>query len=129
LSTPTVDQGAMQKSDGCLVFSVGVTGHRDCDPASAPHVRERLVAELGRLKGIFIGDRPGQCLVSDGFETRIGRADKPKPTQSKKFAIHTLGHERAFSVALDRVWNAPISRHSRPSVGNAAIGSRSHGGR
>jgi hypothetical protein len=40
---------------------------------------------------MMIGDRPGQCLVSDGFETKTGRADKAKPIQTGKFAIHTLG--------------------------------------
>jgi len=30
------------------------------------------------------------------------------------------GHERAFSVALDRVCNAPMNRHSALSVGNGA---------
>ncbi len=39
------------------------------------------------------------------------------------------GHERAFAAARDRVWSAAINRHSSPSVGNAAVGSRSHGGR
>jgi hypothetical protein len=52
LSTPTVDQGAARKSDDGLVFSIGVTGHRDCDPASVPQVRELLETELRRLKGI-----------------------------------------------------------------------------
>ncbi len=46
----------------------------------------------------LIGDRPGQCLVLDGFKTRIGKADKAKPIQTKKFAIHTLGH----------VWMPPL---------------------
>ena len=40
----------------------------------------------------------GQRLVSDGFETRIGRADKAKPIQPKKFSIHALGHLPTFSA-------------------------------
>lgn len=47
-----VDQGAMQKGDRCLVFSIGVTGHRDCDPAAIPQIRVRLEAEFGRLKDL-----------------------------------------------------------------------------
>ncbi len=53
MSTPLVDQGAARNSKDGLVFSIGVTGHRDCDPASAPQVREHLAAELGRLKDLF----------------------------------------------------------------------------
>jgi hypothetical protein len=85
----------------------------------AAKVRAQGRAALGRYP--LIGDRLGQCLVSDGFETRIGSADKTIPIQTVRFAIHTSGHERAFSVALDRVRNAPINRHTRPSVGNAAV--------
>ncbi len=48
----------------------------------------------------LIGDRPGQCLVSDGFETKIGRADKAKPIQTERFDIHTLGH----------VWMPPLAQ-------------------
>jgi len=33
-----------------------------------------------------------------------------------------LGHQYAFSVPLNRVWNVAASRHTRPSVGNAAVG-------
>ncbi len=60
------------------------------------------------------GDCPGQCLVSDGFETRIGRVDKAKPIQTKKFAIHTLGQEYALSASPIQVWNVPLSRPSLP---------------
>ncbi len=49
------------------------------------------------------GDRLGKCLVSDGFETRIGRADKANPIQTKKFAIHTLGHEPTFAACQRNV--------------------------
>jgi hypothetical protein len=62
-----------------------------------------------------------QCLVSGGFETKIRRADKAKPIQIKKFAIHTLGHEPSFSMSLHNVWNAAMNRHSGPEVGNAAV--------
>ncbi len=75
-------------------------------------------AALGRYP--LIGDRLGQCLGSDGFETRIGKVDKAKPIQTKKFAVHTLGHEPSFSAPLHSVWNAAMNRHSGPSVGNAA---------
>ena len=52
MSMPRANQGATQESDGCLVFSIGVTGHRDCDPAAMPQVQERLEAELSRLKDL-----------------------------------------------------------------------------
>ena len=52
MSTPTVNQGAAQKGDGCLVFSIGVTGHRDCDPVAVPQIRKHLKTELSRLKDI-----------------------------------------------------------------------------
>ncbi len=68
-----------------------------------------------------IGDRPGQCLVSYRFETRIGRADKAKPIQTKKFAIHTLGHELPFAVTRNQVCNAAVNRRSALNVGNAAV--------
>ena len=55
--------------------------------AAKPRARSR--AALGQYPPI--GDRPGQCLVSYRFETRIGKADKAKPIQTKKCAIHTLG--------------------------------------
>ena len=51
----------------------------------------------------LIGDRPGQCLVSDGFKTRIGRADRAKPIQTKKIAIHTMGHIPTFDTSLSNV--------------------------
>ena len=47
----------------------------------AAKVRDQGRAALGRYPPI--GDRLGQCLVSDGFETRIGRADKAKSIQTK----------------------------------------------
>ena len=75
----------------------------------AAKARARGRAALGRYP--LIGDRPGQCLVSDGFETRIGRADKAKPIQTKKFAIHTLGQSATFGTAWSHVWNAAINRH------------------
>jgi hypothetical protein len=64
--------------------------------SSASKARTRGRAALGRYP--LVGDRPEQCLVSDGFETMIGRADKAKPIQSKKFAIHALGHVPTFST-------------------------------
>ena len=51
-------------------------------------------AKLGR------DDASRQCLVSDGFETKIGRAEKAKSSQTKKFAIHTLGHEATLGSLL-----------------------------
>ena len=33
-----------------------------------------------------------------------------------------LGHEPTFTTPLRSVWNAPLNRHSAPSVGNAAVG-------
>jgi hypothetical protein len=42
-----------------------------------------------------------QCLVSDGFETKLGRTDKVIPIQTGKLAIHTLGHLPTFSA----LWN------------------------
>ena len=62
----------------------------------AAKVRDQGRAALGRYPPI--GDRLGQCLVSDGFETRIGRADKAKSIQTKKFAIHTLGQRATFGT-------------------------------
>jgi len=53
LSTASVDRGAMRENADGLVFSIGITGHRDCDPASVSKVREHLETELRRLKGIF----------------------------------------------------------------------------
>ncbi len=67
----------------------------------AAKARAQVRAAYGRYP--LIGDRPGQCLVSDGFETRIRRADKAKPIQTKIFAIHTLGHVCAFSAPLMRL--------------------------
>ncbi len=81
----------------------------------AAKVRDQGRAALGRYP--LIGDRPGQCLVSDGFETRIETTDKAKPIQSKKFAIHTLGHEYVFAAARIQVWLPAMNRHSAPSVG------------
>jgi len=52
MSVSEADNEFAQGRDGCLVFSIGVTGHRDCDPASAVHVRELLEAELTRLQRI-----------------------------------------------------------------------------
>jgi hypothetical protein len=52
LSASIGDKEAAQARDGCLVFSVGVTGHRDCDPAAAAQVRALLEAELRRLQRI-----------------------------------------------------------------------------
>jgi hypothetical protein len=66
---------------------------------------------------MMIGDRPGQCLVSDGFETKTGRADKAKPIQTGKFAIHTLGHERAFASPLNQVGHLLETRPSGATVG------------
>ncbi len=63
---------------------------------NAAKARAQGRAALGRYP--LIGDRLGQCLVSDGFETRIGRADKAKPVQTKKFAIHTLSQTATFSA-------------------------------
>ena len=40
-----------------------------------------------------------QCLVSDGFETKLGRTDKVIPIQTGKLAIHTLGQKYALAVA------------------------------
>ncbi len=92
----------------------------------ATKVRDQGRAALGRYP--LIGDRLGQCLASDGFETRIGKADKAKPIQTKKFAIHTLGHVPTFATPLRHVWKAAITRHSAPNVGNAAmIGPSSRG--
>ncbi len=72
-------------------------------------------AALGRYP--LIGDRLGQCLASDGFETRIGRADKAKSILSKNFAIHTLGHELPFAVTRSQVCTPSVHRHSAPKVG------------
>ncbi len=79
--------------------------------------RAHVRAAYGRYP--LIGDRPGQCLVSDGFETRIGRADEAKPIQTNKFAIHTLGHELPFAVTRNQVCNAAMNRHSGRNVGYA----------
>ncbi len=87
---------------------------------NAAKARAQVRAALGRYP--LIGDRPGQCLVSDGFETRIGRADRAKPIQAKKFAIHTLGHLCAFAAARNWVWLPAVNRHSRSKVGNAPVG-------
>ena len=84
--------------------------------------RQSTRSGQSRLGAIpVIGDRPGQCLVSDGFETKTGRAHKAKPTQIKKFAIHTLGHELPFAMTRIQVCNAAMNRHSSLSVGNAAV--------
>ena len=72
--------------------------------------------------GISLSDRPGQCLVSDGFETRIGRADKVKPIRTGKFPIHTLGQLHAFAGAPNQVGHPAVTRRSGPAVGNAAVG-------
>ena len=85
----------------------------------AAKVRAQGRAAYGRYP--LIGDRPRQCLVSDGFETRIGRADKAKSFQTKKFAIHALGQTTTFGTAWFRVWNATVNRHSGRNVGNAAV--------
>jgi hypothetical protein len=53
-------------------------------------------AAVGRYSRI--GNRRGQCLVSDGFETKVGTTDEAIPTLSKKFAIHTLGQTATFST-------------------------------
>ena len=84
-----------------IVSNTFATRHKP-DFGFAAKARAQGRAALGRYP--LICDRPGQCLVSDGFETRIGRDDKAKPTQTKKFAIHTLGQEYAFATALVRVW-------------------------
>ena len=81
--------------------------------AAKAHAQGR--AALGRYP--LIGSHPGQCLVSDGFETTIGRADKAKPIQTKKLAIHTLGQRRSFGIPLNRVCYATVNRHSAPKVG------------
>ncbi len=93
--------------------------HNTAHRASLKHWTDRSDAVQGRAAvGRYsrIGNRRGQCLVSDGFETRIGKADKAKPIQTKKIAIHTLGHQYAFSVPLNRVGLPAMNRHLRPSV-------------
>jgi hypothetical protein len=70
---PRANQGATQKSDGCLVFSIGVTGHRDCDPTAMPQVQERLEAELSRLKDLCC---PRADLIAVYAVARAG--DRPK---------------------------------------------------
>ncbi len=90
-------------------------------PASENFTKARAQGRAALRRYSLIGDRPGQCLVSDGFETRIGRADKAKPIQTGKFAIHTLGHELPFAVTRNQVCNAPMNRHSALSVGNAEV--------
>jgi hypothetical protein len=85
----------------------------------AAKIRAHVRAAYGRYP--LIGDRPGQCLVSDGFETRIGRADKAKPIQTEKFAIHTLGHVPTFSTLKNIVGFPPETRHSPPNVQNPFV--------
>ena len=62
----------------------------------ADKVRAQIRTIYGRCT--LIGDRSGQCLVSDGFETKIGITDKAKPIQNGKFPIHTLGQRATFSA-------------------------------
>jgi len=40
-----------------------------------------------------------QCLVSGGFETKEGTADKAIPILSQEFAIHTMGQEYVLAAA------------------------------
>ncbi len=87
-------------------------------------VRSLGKAALGRYP--LVGDRLGQCMVSDGFETRKGSADKAKPIQTKKIAIHTLGQKYAFATVPNQVGFPPVGRRSRPSVGNASVCRRSN---
>jgi hypothetical protein len=87
------------------------------DFLNAAKIRSRGRAAMRRYPQF--GDHPGQCLVLNGFETRIGRADKAIPILSKKFSIHTLGQTATFSTAWFCVWNAAVSRHSAPNVGYA----------
>jgi hypothetical protein len=44
------------------------------DACFAAKVRAQGRAAFGRC--LLFGDHPGQCLVSDDFEARIGRAEK-----------------------------------------------------
>ena len=76
-----------------------LAAREDCPSAEfckATKARAQGRAALGSC--LHIGDRPGQCLVSDGFETRIGWADKVKPIQTERFSIHTLGQTATFST-------------------------------
>jgi hypothetical protein len=59
---------------------------------------------------------------------KTGRADetakmeaRAKPIQTERFAIHTSGQKHALSGPLNRVWNAPLNRHTCPSVGNCRM--------
>ena len=88
----------------------------------AAKARARGRAALGPYP--LIVDRLGQCLVSDGFETRIGRADKAKPIQTKKFAIHTLGHVPTFAVTRNQVCSAAMNRHSALTFACCSTGAR-----
>jgi hypothetical protein len=52
------------------------------DFLNAAKIRSRGRAAMRRYPQF--GDHPGQCLVLNGFETRIGRAEKAIPILSKK---------------------------------------------
>ena len=77
----------------------------------AAKVRAQGRAALGRYP--LICDCLGQCLVSDGFEIRIGSADKTIPVQTERFAIHTLGHKHAFAAGSKKVCSRVFFRQIR----------------
>ena len=89
-------------------------------PAASQGMRDEAVAAMvngERLEPVEAQHLAArQFLVSDGFETKIGRADRAKPVQTKKFAIHTLGHVPTFATPLRSVWNVPLSRPSLPCL-------------
>jgi len=70
-----------------------------------------LRATLRPSDNRLVGDRPGQCPVSDGFETEIVTTDRGIPLQTKESAIHTLGHVPTFATPLHHVSSATTSRH------------------
>ncbi len=63
-------------------------------------------------------------MVSRPASERPRRPFRFRPQES---AIHTLGQRHALAPARSQVGLSPVGRHSRPNVGNVAVGSRSHG--
>lgn len=106
----TADKKPSHYGDGCLVFSIGITGHRDCDPAAVARVGDLLETELRRLQNLctnipvelVTGLAEGADTIATDIALKLGlsvRAVLPMPRAlyEADFSGEALAHFRALA--------------------------------
>jgi hypothetical protein len=106
----TADKKPSHYGDGCLVFSIGITGHRDCDPAAVARIGDLLEIELRRLQNLctnipvelVTGLAEGADTIATDIALKLGlsvRAVLPMPRAlyEADFSGDALAHFRALA--------------------------------